>query len=273
MTVVTEAVERGGTERVVQSLADRFPAAAIVANRFADAMPPDPDVTRWAMQARLLPSGRRKRHFLAPLYARRLAAAPVGRARVVLALPTGGWSLAAPAPAGARLVCYGTGPPPALYGEAALYLRSEPPPLRPLLRAAIPALRAHHRRLMCRPDRLVTVSRASAAAIARVYGRAAEVVHPPVRTAFFSPARVARRHFLAVARVVPQKKLDELVEAFRSLDETLVIAGRGPWLERLRGRAPRNVRFTGWVDDTALRELYRGSRALLCPSVEEFGIV
>jgi glycosyltransferase involved in cell wall biosynthesis len=33
------------------------------------------------------------------------------------------------------------------------------------------------------------------------------------------------------------------------------------------------VRFTGWVDDAELRELYRSSRALICPSVEEFGIV
>jgi glycosyltransferase involved in cell wall biosynthesis len=33
------------------------------------------------------------------------------------------------------------------------------------------------------------------------------------------------------------------------------------------------VRFTGFVDDDELRELYRSSRALIHPSVEEFGIV
>jgi glycosyltransferase involved in cell wall biosynthesis len=192
---------------------------------------------------------------------------------VVLALPTGGWALAARVPSGGRLVCYCTGPPPALYGEAHLYLRSEPAPVRPLMLASVPALRAYYRRLMRRPDRLVTVSRDSAAAIARVYGRKAEVVHPPVRTDFFMPAPVPKRHFLAVARLVPQKKLDELVDAFRGLEETLVLAGRGPWLGRLRARAPSNVRFAGWVDDASLRELYRASRALVCPSVEEFGIV
>ena len=106
-----------------------------------------------------------------------------------------------------------------------------------------------------------------------MYGRGAEVVHPPVRTHFFTPAARRRRHFLAVGRLVPQKQLDDLVDAFRDLDETLVIAGRGPWMDRLRARAPANVRLAGWVDDSALRELYRRSRALVCPSVEEFGIV
>jgi glycosyltransferase involved in cell wall biosynthesis len=139
--------------------------------------------------------------------------------------------------------------------------------------ATLPALRAYYRRLVRRPDRLVTVSRSSAVAIARVYGRQAEIVHPPVRTEFFTPARGPRGPFLTVARLVPQKRLDVLIEAFRGSDERLVVAGRGPWIDRLGARAPANVSFVGWVDDVRLRELYRTSRALICPSVEEFGIV
>jgi len=272
LAIVTESVECGGTERIVQALAERFPAAPVVANHFTE-MQPDPDATPWATEARLVRSGPRKRHFLGPLYGRRLAATPLGRAQVVIALQTGGWALAAPIPPGGRLVCYSTGPPPALYGEAGLYLRSEPAPLRPLMRASVPALRVYYRRLMRRPDRLIANSRSTAAAIARVYGRRAEVLHPPVRTDFFTPAAAAKHHFLAVARLVPQKRLDVLVDAFRRLDETLVIAGSGPWLERLRARAAANVHFAGWVDDARLRELYRASHALVCPSVEEFGIV
>jgi glycosyltransferase involved in cell wall biosynthesis len=273
LAIFTEAVEWGGTERVVQALAERFPRAPIFANHFVDLAVPDPEALPWTARVRLLPSGRRKRHFLGPLYARRLAETPVGAARVVLTLASGGWALAAPVPTGGRLITYLTGPPPPLYGEARLYLRNERAPLRPFLLAGIPALRRYYRRLMRRPDRVVTVSRAAAAAIARVYGREAEVLHPPVRTDFFTPAAVARRHFLAVARLVPQKRLDVLIDAFRHLDDELVIAGRGPWLGRLRAGAPPNVQFTGWVDDVKLRELLRSSRALICPSVEEFGIV
>jgi glycosyltransferase involved in cell wall biosynthesis len=63
-----------------------------------------------------------------------------------------------------------------------------------------------------------------------------------------------------------------VVEAFRELGEPLVVAGGGPGLERMRREAPRNVRFVGHVGDEELRELYRGSRALVSASVEEFGI-
>jgi glycosyltransferase involved in cell wall biosynthesis len=176
-------------------------------------------------------------------------------------------------PEAGRLVCYTAGLPPALYGETRLYLQSEIAPLRPLMLSWLPALRAYYRRLMGRPHRVLTVSRSSAEAIVRVYGRTAEIVHPPVRTEFFTPAPVRRGHFLAVARLVPQKQLDVLVAAFRSLDATLVIVGQGPWMDRLSAKATANVQFTGWVDDTKLRELYRSSHALICPSVEEFGIV
>jgi glycosyltransferase involved in cell wall biosynthesis len=113
----------------------------------------------------------------------------------------------------------------------------------------------------------------AAAEIARLQGRESEVLHPPVRTEFFTPARRERRHLLFVARLVPHKRLEDVIEASRSLGDELVVAGHGPQLELLPRVAPPNVRFTGWVGDAELRELYRSSRALICPSVEEFGIV
>lgn len=271
-TIFTEAVDCGGTERVVQTLADRFPSAPIVANHFTGLMSPGPDAPPWTARATLIASGRRKRHFLGPLYGRRLASAGAPT-RVVLTLSCGGWGLAAPVRDGGRLVVYSTGLPPALYGETGLYLRGEIAVLRPVMASGLPALRAYDRRLMRRPHRVLTVSRSSAHAIECVYGRAAEVIHPPVRTQFFTPASSPRRHFLAVARLVPQKRLKTLIDAFRPLDHALVIAGRGPSLARLRSSAPSNVRFTGWVDDRTLRDLYRSSLALICPSIEEFGIV
>jgi glycosyltransferase involved in cell wall biosynthesis len=53
----------------------------------------------------------------------------------------------------------------------------------------------------------------------------------------------------------------------------VVVAGSGPQLDALRARAGPHARFTGWVSDEQLRELYRSAVALVCPSVEEFGIV
>ena len=42
---------------------------------------------------------------------------------------------------------------------------------------------------------------------------------------------------------------------------------------RLRALAPPEAHFLGQVDDSTLRELYRGCRAVLMPGVEDFGIV
>jgi glycosyltransferase involved in cell wall biosynthesis len=272
VVLVSEAVDCGGTERLLQALVDRFPRARVVAAHFP-ALVDRQHVASWARSARLVELDRRKRHYLAPLYARRMAAAPIGPARLVVSLVHAGWGHATSAPPGARHLVYSAGLPGALYDRTDLYLLNYPAPLRPLLRAAVPALRAHDRRLMRRPHRLLTNSRSSAEALARVHGRSAEVVHPPVRTRFFTPAAGPGRHVLAVSRLVPQKHLEVLVRAFDGVDETLVVVGRGDWLDHLRALAPPNVRFTGWVSDDRLRELYRSSRALVCPSVEEFGIV
>jgi glycosyltransferase involved in cell wall biosynthesis len=275
LAIANEQVgELGGTERVLAALLERYPQAHVLAPRFgAASAPPRPDEPDWVPRVVEIARGGRKRHHLSPLYARWFAAAPVGRPRVVLSLVHGGWGAAVSVPPGARHVAYSAGLPRALYGMAAHYRRAYPPLARPLLRAAEPALRLYDRRLMRRPDRLLTNSKRSAAELERVHGRRAEVVYPPVDTRFFTPSEAERRHFLAVARLGPQKRIDVLIEAFRELDERLIVAGCGPWLERLRSNAPGNVSFTGFVPDDQLRRLYRQSHAVICPSVEEFGIV
>jgi glycosyltransferase involved in cell wall biosynthesis len=275
LVIVNEQIgEIGGTERVLAALVERYPQARVLAPRFGAANAGNGDQPDWAGRVEELGNGARKRHHLAPVYARWVSAAAVGRPSVVVSLAHGGWGAAVTVPPGARHVCYCAGLPRALYGHARDYLLDYPPPVRPLLRGSLPLLRAHHRRMLRRPDRMLTNSHDSAAALAPILGRAPEVVYPPVRTDFFNPPSTRRaRHFLVVARLRPHKRVDVVVEAFRELDEQLVVAGGGPWLDSLRERAPANVSFPGFVSDHELRRLYRDSHAVICPSVEEFGLV
>jgi Glycosyltransferase len=53
----------------------------------------------------------------------------------------------------------------------------------------------------------------------------------------------------------------------------LVVVGSGSELERLRRDAPAGVEFVGRAPDAEMPGLYRRSRALLFPGVEDFGIV
>jgi glycosyltransferase involved in cell wall biosynthesis len=270
VVVHEQSSEFGGTERVLEAVLRHWPDARTVAPRFAG----DPSSPQARAPSRAIPLGGRRNHFLGPLYARRIAAQALGPVDLVLSLPGSGWALAAAPPLGVPHVAYTAGLPRALYGQTASYLPGYPAPSRPLIRVALPALRAHHRRLVRRPLRVLTNSAFSAAGLRQACGVDAGVIHPPVRTGFFTPGPARRSHFLMVARLGPQKLVEATVAAFRALpDESLVVAGAGRELERLRALAPPNVRFAGFVSDARLRDLYRSSHALLCPSIEEFGIV
>ncbi len=285
-----QIAEFGGGERVLESILRRYPVATVLVPRFevphgpptehghcligrSDSIAPGGRLPPWATRIRLLgPDGGRRRFHLAPVYARRIRRAPIESASVVMSIGTGAWSLAASVPEGARHVAYLGWPARYLYDHPAHYLREYPTPVRPFFRAALPPLRSRYRRLVRKPVRLIANSRWSAQGLARMSGRSVEVIYPPVRTDFFTPAARPRKHILAVARLVSHKRIDILLRAFRDLGENLVVAGGGPSLERLRAASPPNVRFTGHVGDEELRELYRSSRALICPSVEEFGL-
>ncbi len=115
-------------------------------------------------------------------------------------------------------------------------------------------------------------SSAVASRIQAAYGRRAEVIHPPVRTDFFTPAGERGDDYLYVGRLVSYKRADLVVEAFRGLPQRLFVVGEGHLERSLRASAPDNVTFLGTVSDERLRELYRATRALVFPANEDFGI-
>ena len=125
-----------------------------------------------------------------------------------------------------------------------------------------------------RVDRFVANSAYVAGRIRRYYDRDAEVIAPPVDTAFFTPgADEAGSYDLIVSALAPYKRLELALEAYRGTGWPLRIVGTGPEAARLRGLAPPEATFLGHVDDETLRALYRGCRAVVMPGVEDFGIV
>jgi glycosyltransferase involved in cell wall biosynthesis len=139
-------------------------------------------------------------------------------------------------------------------------------------RVAMPLFRRWDRTVSRRVTRFVANSSAVKLRIERYYGRSSSVIHPPVRTDFFTPGGERGDHFLFVGRLVSYKQPELAIRAFEGLPYRLVVVGNGHLEERLRATAPTNVTFLGGLDDAALRELYRSSRALVVPGVEDFGI-
>jgi glycosyltransferase involved in cell wall biosynthesis len=120
----------------------------------------------------------------------------------------------------------------------------------------------------------VANSRYVAARIRRYYAREAEVIAPPVDTGFFTPdGRAPGDYDLVVSALAPYKRIERVLEAYRGTGRPLRIVGSGPEAARLRAIMPAEATLLGPVDDAALRDLYRGCRAVIMPGVEDFGIV
>ena len=175
-------------------------------------------------------------------------------------------------PAGALHICYCFTPMRYVWDLEEAYTRGG----GWLARLALPPVAAALRRWDRRTDGVddfVAISRHIADRIRRVYGREADVIYPPVDVARFRIAADVDDYYLVVSALVPYKRVDLAVAAATRLGRRLLVVGRGPEEARLRAMAGPGVRFLGWRPDAEVAELYARCRAVLFPSVEDFGIV
>jgi len=146
-----------------------------------------------------------------------------------------------------------------------------------LTRVAFPplaaALRRWDRRHNNGVDEFMASSRHIADRIRRVYGREAEVIYSPVDVARFRIAEAVDDYYLVVSALAPYKRVDLAIAAANRLGRRLLVVGTGPEEARLRALAGPGVTFLGWRPDAEVAELYARCRAVLFPSVEDFGIV
>jgi len=138
---------------------------------------------------------------------------------------------------------------------------------------ALTALRSWDVASAARVNQFVANSSFVARRIRSYYGREAEVLHPPVDVAYFTPGSAREEGFcLMVSALAPYKRVDLAIAACDRLGIELRIVGDGPERERLEELAGPKTRFLGNVEPRRLRDLYRGARLFLQPGVEDFGI-
>ncbi|HEU4481050.1 MAG TPA: glycosyltransferase, partial [Actinomycetota bacterium] len=148
-----------------------------------------------------------------------------------------------------------------------------PAPLRPAWPALASRLRRADKRWSQNVDLFLANSNYVARRIRSAYGRAAVVVYPPVDTSYWTPSSSARGdYFLLAGRQVAYKRPEIAVRAANRTRLSLVVAGGGPEMERLRAIAGPTVTFVEDPERDRLRDLYRAARALVVPGVEDFGM-
>jgi glycosyltransferase involved in cell wall biosynthesis len=267
---------RGG-ERVLEILVGLYPEARIhtlvhVRGSVAPAIEDRPIRTSFIQRLPGTPRRFRQYLLLFPAAARQLGRSLRGY-DLVLATSHCVAVGARPADAAPHVV-YCLTPMRYAWGFEGDYLGRVPAGARAGLRVALAGLRRWDRAAGRRAGHLACISRYVAARIQRVWDRVARVVYPPVRTRAFGSGADAGPgdYFLCVSALSPYKRLDVAVDAFTRLGWPLVVVGTGPEAARLRRRAGPTVRFTGWLDDRALRDVYARCRAFVFPGEEEFGI-
>jgi len=82
-------------------------------------------------------------------------------------------------------------------------------------------------------DHFIANSQNVAERIKRIYNRDSTVIYPPVDIEGFLPCHEKESYYFTSLRVVPYKRLDLIVEAFRLMpDKKLVVSGDGPALAK-----------------------------------------
>lgn len=122
-------------------------------------------------------------------------------------------------------------------------------------------------------DLFMAISRHVQQRIWRTYRRPSRVIYPPVRTGQFTVQEAKEDHYVTVSRLVSYKRIDIMLEAFRSMpSRKLIVIGDGPEMPALKAKCPPNVTLMGWQPDEVVGQQLRAARAFIFAAHEDFGI-
>jgi glycosyltransferase involved in cell wall biosynthesis len=123
------------------------------------------------------------------------------------------------------------------------------------------------------PDLMVANSRYVRGRIRRIYGRDAQVIHPPVDTDDLPFQEAKDDYYVSASFLAPYKRTDLVIEAFNRMpDRQLLVVGEGQQSARLRELAGRNVTFSGYLPRTDYVEAIANAKAMVFAGCEDFGI-
>ncbi len=127
-----------------------------------------------------------------------------------------------------------------------------------------------------RPDYYLCNSQTVAKRLQKHYHINPQIINPGVDIDFFKPINNSNNsYFLIVSRLVPHKNIDIAIKAFINLSYKLVIIGTGRYHKKLKQLANNssNITFINNVSSSELLSYYQNCRALICPQLEDFGLV
>jgi glycosyltransferase involved in cell wall biosynthesis len=174
-------------------------------------------------------------------------------------------------------VCYCHAPARYLWSQSDQYTTQRG--LKSRLRAAGldrfgDSLRRWDKRTASNVTQFIANSNFIASEIRSTYERDAVVIHPPIRTDYFTPDDTPRNNrLLYVGAIEPYKRVDLAIDAAGLLGLPIDIVGTGSHVPK-----PTNpdhnaaATFHGFLPDSQVRSLFCSCKALIQPQVEDFGM-
>ncbi|NQU27379.1 MAG: glycosyltransferase [Candidatus Marinimicrobia bacterium] len=170
-------------------------------------------------------------------------------------------------------ICYCHTPMRYIWDQQPVYLEQAGILKRWYLKRITPYLRRWDKWSAGQVDHFITNSENVQQRIENIYQCPATIIYPPVAVGNFSAVGTKSDYFIMAGQLVPYKRPDLAIVAFNQLGLPLKVVGTGLELEKLKSLAKNNIEFTGYVSDAELSHLLAGSRALIFPGEEDFGII
>ena len=261
-------VQRGGAERVVETIAKAFPDAPIFSILYSAQSGPA------SIADRVIPSFLQRipgavshhRHFVS-LYPLAVESFDLtGYDVIISSHHTAAKGLLRNA--AQQHICYCHTPMRAIWERPHEELATLPRAIRPVAATMMSRFRTWDVAAAARVDQFVANSVTTQERIAKHYGRLSVVVNPPIDTRHFTVGSEENQdYYLVASRNVPYKRIDIAVDATRIAKRKLVIVGN----DAPQFRAGHVTQF-GHVSDEQLLKLMREAQALLFPGLEDFGM-
>ncbi|MFC1645210.1 glycosyltransferase [Patescibacteria group bacterium] len=268
----------GGAEKVLESLCEIFPDAPIYTllydennmhGRFGDR-----EIKTSFLQSFPKSLIKRKRYLL-PFMATAPETLDLRDFDLVIS-SSGAWSKGIVTRLNTKHIAYIHSPMRFVWDYNEKYLRDIGKKLGILKRLVLSYIRIWDHQASKRPDALIVNSKYTKERVEKYYKRNADVIYPP---AFSDNNRDelmkelgGQKYFLVVSRLSAYKKVDLIVKAFNKLGLPLYIIGEGEQENYLKRIAGDNIRILGWKEDDVLEKYYANARALIFPTVDDFGM-
>ncbi|MFY0603969.1 MAG: glycosyltransferase [Flavobacteriaceae bacterium] len=173
-------------------------------------------------------------------------------------------------------ICYIHSPMRYCWSHKQMYLDAVNPVVKPFMSFFLERLKSWDKKTINNVDMFISNSKNVKDRVQKYYQRDAEVVYPPISEELFKdPIALSdkREYYLSFGAITPYKKIDLLIQTFNKNGKKLIIVGEGSEKEKLEKNAKKNITFMGEVSWANLKTIIRGSKALLFPGEEDFGMI